>query len=324
MYAAVSHLRSDLIESGMTSYDVATVLKSYKNALRTPSDAAWRQFYEDVVTALLRMSDKRPRRDESSRRATASLLRLIEDDFGSELVSPDLAGRLRSLLIEPEQPANPLRIRGATALVTRASRGIGAVFVEALVAEGARKVYACARDSATLADPWSEIMSSQAVVPLEVDTTDPTSVRRAADAAGDVTLLINNVGAQANIRSVLEMPRAFAPILGSNAPAAILNVLPGRSLLRSDSAALSATSAIRTEFAPRGIHVVDVIRGLIDSYGAAAPPRNVPAGEVVAIAFGAIESQEDIVVARSPRCHAELVEGSENIAAAEPRQHHAN
>ncbi len=109
-------------------------------------------------------------------------------------------------------------IRGATVLVTEADSGIGAVFVETLVAEGAHKVYAGARDVTMLPEPCSEIMSSQIVIPLELDVNDGASVRRALDVAGDVTLLVNNAGA------TVEMCRAFTPILVANSPAAIINV----------------------------------------------------------------------------------------------------
>ena len=92
---AVSHLRADLIESGMTSYDVATIQQAYESALRIVSENAWRHFYEDVITGLLRMSGKPRRYGERARRATESLLRLIDDDFGASLVDPALAAQLR-------------------------------------------------------------------------------------------------------------------------------------------------------------------------------------------------------------------------------------
>src|SRR5690349_3008919 len=79
-----------------------------------------------------------------------------------------------------------MRIEGATALVTGANRGLGKVFVEELLARGAAKVYATARDVSTITDPR--------VTPLALDITDPESVAAAARAAADVNLLINNAG----------------------------------------------------------------------------------------------------------------------------------
>jgi NAD(P)-dependent dehydrogenase (short-subunit alcohol dehydrogenase family) len=72
-----------------------------------------------------------------------------------------------------------------TALVTGANRGLGRKFAVGLVARGA-KVYAAARRPETIDLPG--------VVPIQLDITDPESVRRAADAATDITVLVNNAG----------------------------------------------------------------------------------------------------------------------------------
>jgi NAD(P)-dependent dehydrogenase (short-subunit alcohol dehydrogenase family) len=69
-----------------------------------------------------------------------------------------------------------------TALVTGANRGLGKHFAAQLVERGA-KVYAAARRPETI--------ELSGVEPVQLDITDPTSVRRAADLAGDVTVLIN-------------------------------------------------------------------------------------------------------------------------------------
>src|SRR3954452_12797614 len=72
-----------------------------------------------------------------------------------------------------------------TALVTGANRGLGRRFAEELVARGA-KVYAAARKPETVDIPG--------VVPIQLDITDPESVRRAAEQASDVNVLVNNAG----------------------------------------------------------------------------------------------------------------------------------
>lgn len=100
---AVLHLRSDLVESGMRAYDVAVVERSYERALRAPSEQAWQRFYEEVLAALLHLSGKRRRLDKRTRRATESLLRLIDDDLGSALVDPAVAVQLRRTLIAPSR-----------------------------------------------------------------------------------------------------------------------------------------------------------------------------------------------------------------------------
>jgi hypothetical protein len=75
-----------------------------------------------------------------------------------------------------------------TALVTGANRGLGRQFAAGLVARGA-KVYAAARRPETIDLPG--------VVPIQLDITDPKSVRRAADTATDITVLVNNAGISA-------------------------------------------------------------------------------------------------------------------------------
>ena len=72
-----------------------------------------------------------------------------------------------------------------TALVTGANRGLGKRFATQLIERGA-KVYAAARRPETI--------DVSGVEPIQLDITDPASVRRAADVASDVTVLVNNAG----------------------------------------------------------------------------------------------------------------------------------
>lgn len=163
------------------------------------------------------------------------------------------------------------------ALVTGANRGLGRRFAEQLIARGA-KVYAAARRPETIDIPG--------VVPIALDITDPESIQRAAAQAGDVNVLVNNAGVstRANLLDgslddvrlemethyfgTLQMIRAFAPVIERNGGAAgggaILNVLSVLSWLHpptsgaysaAKAAAWALTDAMRTELAPRGIHV---------------------------------------------------------------------
>jgi NAD(P)-dependent dehydrogenase (short-subunit alcohol dehydrogenase family) len=169
-----------------------------------------------------------------------------------------------------------------TALVTGANRGLGRQFAAGLVARGA-KVYAAARRPETIDLPG--------VVPIPLDITDPESVRRAADAASDVTVLVNNAGIStrasllsgslADVRlemethyfGTLDVTRAFVPIIESNG-GAILNVLPVLSWVHlpengaysaAKAAAWALTDALRQELAPRGIHVAGLHVGYMDT-----------------------------------------------------------
>lgn len=169
------------------------------------------------------------------------------------------------------------------ALVTGANRGLGRRFAEELVARGA-KVYAGARRPETVDLPG--------VTPIQLDITDPESIRRAAQAAPDVNVLINNAGVSTrsglldgsldDIRlemethyfGTLQVIRAFAPVLEANGGGAILNVLSVLSwhhpptsgaYSAAKAAGWALTDAVRTELAPKGIHVAALHVGYMDT-----------------------------------------------------------
>ena len=79
-----------------------------------------------------------------------------------------------------------MKIRDSVAFVTGANRGLGLVFVQELIAAGAQKVYAAARDPKSIA--------LAGATPASLDVTKPESVAAAARAFTDVNLLINNAG----------------------------------------------------------------------------------------------------------------------------------
>src|SRR5882672_619259 len=88
-----------------------------------------------------------------------------------------------------EETMNAQRIEGAVALVTGANRGIGRALTEALLARGAKKVYAAARNPETLRD-----VRDERLVPLQLDLTDVDQIRAAVEAASDVELVFSNAG----------------------------------------------------------------------------------------------------------------------------------
>ncbi|TQR88316.1 SDR family oxidoreductase [Mycobacterium hodleri] len=208
-------------------------------------------------------------------------------------------------------------ISASTALVTGANRGLGRHFAGQLVARGA-KVYAGARDPGSV--------DLEGVIPLAVDVTDPASVAAAAQAAGDVTLLINNAGIAANVNlltgdldgahrematnyfGTLSMVRAFAPLIEGNGGGGILNVLSVLSWVSypdisgycaSKSAAWSMTNAVRLELASRGIVVTGLHVGLMDTDmaegldGPRSDPADVAAQALDAVAAGDYEVLAD-------------------------------
>jgi NAD(P)-dependent dehydrogenase (short-subunit alcohol dehydrogenase family) len=202
-----------------------------------------------------------------------------------------------------------MRIEGSVAFVTGANRGLGRHLAEQLVARGA-KVYGGARNP--------ESVTSEGVIPVQVDITDPASVEAAAAVAGDVTLLVNNAGISSfrglldgpldDIRAQMEshyfgtlsVTRAFAPHLIANAPGAVLNVLSVLSWLHPGglgaySAAKAAlwaqTDSVREEFAPHGVGVTALHVGYMDTDMVADvdAPKLDPAA-VAALALDGVES----------------------------------
>lgn len=176
-----------------------------------------------------------------------------------------------------------MNTENVVALVTGANRGLGRRFAEQLVARGA-KVYAGARRPETVDLPG--------VIPVQLDITDAESIRRAAEFAGDVNVVVNNAGVSTqatlldgsldDIRlemethyfGTLQMLRAFAPIVERNGGGAILNVLSVLSWLHppasgaysaAKAAAWALTDAVRTELAPKGIHVAALHVGYMDT-----------------------------------------------------------
>jgi NAD(P)-dependent dehydrogenase (short-subunit alcohol dehydrogenase family) len=184
-------------------------------------------------------------------------------------------------------------VQGKVALVTGANRGIGRALVDALVAAGAKRIYAAARGGKLTP-------SNEAVVPLSLDITSEDDVARAAETASDVEILINNAGVsssasllgapsleeaaremQVNYFGTLAMCRAFAPVLARNDGGAIVNVLsilsrvslpPVGSYSASKAAAYSLTQSLRAELASQGTLVVGVMPGFVDTDMASRVP----------------------------------------------------
>ncbi len=193
------------------------------------------------------------------------------------------------------------KIAGRVALVTGANRGIGKAITEALLAAGAAKVYAAARNTSGLAR-----LKQQHGARLELLTLDVTNgdqVAAAAAKATDVDLLINNAGVvsaplgasiadaghfeagrqemEVNYFGVLRLVQAFAPVLAKNGGGAIANVssvvgLSNFPILASYSvskaAVRSLTQAARVQLAEQGTQVFGIYPGPVDTDMAAEIP----------------------------------------------------
>ena len=71
-------------------------------------------------------------------------------------------------------------------MVTGGHRGFGRALVDELLERGAAKVYATSHSSQPQRDPR--------IVPLVLDVTDDASVAAAAQAAPEVSIVVNNAG----------------------------------------------------------------------------------------------------------------------------------
>jgi NAD(P)-dependent dehydrogenase (short-subunit alcohol dehydrogenase family) len=178
-----------------------------------------------------------------------------------------------------------MRIRDAVAFVTGANRGLGLVLAQELLAAGARKVYAAARQP--------ERITLDGVERVRLDVTQPDTITAAARACPDVNLLINNAGIalwtgflapdaveaarvemETNYFGPLLLSRAFAPVLAQNGGGAIVNLLSILSWVAvpmagtysaSKAAAWALTNGLRTGLREQGTHVLGVHAGPIDT-----------------------------------------------------------
>ena len=178
-----------------------------------------------------------------------------------------------------------MNLQNSVVLITGANRGLGLAFAQAALAAGARKVYAAARDPATVTLPG--------VTPVQLDVTNPTQIAAAVAACPDVTLLVNNSGisrgssflgtdAMAAARAEFEtnffgpwaVAQAFAPVLQANGGGAVLNVLSVLSWLTipgvatysaSKAAAWSLSNGLRNELRAQGTQVTSLHVAYMDT-----------------------------------------------------------
>lgn len=217
-----------------------------------------------------------------------------------------------------------MQIKSSVALVTGANRGFGLALARALVERGARTVYAAARDPGTITNgPLGDL---KAIVPVRLDVTDPAQIAAAANAFGDVSLLVNNAGIsrsssllaadaiaaaraelETNVVGPIATSRAFAPALARAGGGAIINVLsvlswvtlpPLATYSVSKAAAWAATNGLRLELRGQGTQVLGVHVGYMDTDMAARAPEPKSRPEDIArTVLDALEAGQDEVLA---------------------------
>ncbi|AWS41891.1 SDR family oxidoreductase [Streptosporangium sp. 'caverna'] len=190
-----------------------------------------------------------------------------------------------------------MKIQDSVVFVTGGGRGLGKALVDEVLARGAAKVYATARDPKTITNPD--------VVPLQLEVTDPASVAAAVAQAPDVNLLINNAGVtlaadylngdleevrrefEINFYGPLHMTRALAPRLIANG-GHLLNIHSALSwyatlgaYAASKAALWSMSNALRQDLHPHGVGVTGLHVGWVDTdlatQWAGDAPRSAPA-----------------------------------------------
>lgn len=211
-----------------------------------------------------------------------------------------------------------MKLANATVLITGANRGIGLAFAKAVLARGARKVYAGARNPASIA--------LAGVTPIKLDVTSADDVATAAALAGDVTIVINNAGvaetgsfltpdAEASLRrhldvnvfGTLRVSQAFAPVLARHGGGALLNVASIASWISgpllanyavSKSAVWSLSNGLRNDLREQKTQVLTLHMGFVDTdlTNGIDAPKSTPEA-IVARALDALEAGAEEVLA---------------------------
>lgn len=204
-----------------------------------------------------------------------------------------------------------MKLQDSVVFITGANRGLGLAFAKAALAAGARKVYAAARNPASI--------TLAGVVPVALDVTDAAQVAAAVHACGDVTLLINNAGIslgsdllspgavdkaraefETNFFGVWALAAAFAPVLKANGGGAIVNVLSAlawatfpsvATYSTSKAAAWSLSNGLRNELRAQGTQVTSLHVGYMDTdmTDGIDAPKSAPA-DVARVALEGVEA----------------------------------
>ena len=179
--------------------------------------------------------------------------------------------------------------KSSVVFVTGSNRGLGFAIVKELLNSGVPRIYAGVRDPEKFRPP---VFDDQRISPIGIDVTDAEAILKAAAAATDVTVLVNNAGVlefggaldvseasmerslSANLLGPLLMARAFVPVMERNGGGTIVNILSLLSLTNEPSfssycaskfASWSMTQSLRHELKDRNIKVVAVFPGGIDT-----------------------------------------------------------
>jgi NAD(P)-dependent dehydrogenase (short-subunit alcohol dehydrogenase family) len=190
-------------------------------------------------------------------------------------------------------PTPPGRLDGRTALVTGASRGIGAAVAVALDRAGARVVLT-ARDRPALEAVAADLDHDPVVLLADLSAAEAPAdlAARSVAALGGLDILVNNAAAAArlptvevdaelidrlyavNVRAPLLLTAALIPSLGAHRRGAVVNLssvsgvvgTPMRAAYAATKGAVDAmTRSLAVELGPLGIRVNSVAPGVVDT-----------------------------------------------------------
>jgi NAD(P)-dependent dehydrogenase (short-subunit alcohol dehydrogenase family) len=180
-----------------------------------------------------------------------------------------------------------LDLKGQTAVVTGASRGIGLAIVRALASAGVNVIAGASRSSAEL----DELVRTGPVQSVTVDLAEPAGPGELASVAGDrIDILVNNVGSAPartggflsitdedwdasitlNLMAAVRTTRAALPVMLAAGQGAIVNIcsanarLPDPAVMdysAAKAALASFSKALSKEVGPKGIRVNTVSPG---------------------------------------------------------------
>ncbi|HHJ35374.1 MAG TPA: SDR family NAD(P)-dependent oxidoreductase [Gammaproteobacteria bacterium] len=184
-----------------------------------------------------------------------------------------------------------LNVKDKIALVTGANRGIGEAFVKVLLEQGARKIYAAARDLDNLKPVIA--LAPDIIEPVLLDVTDTGHIQALPEKISALDILVNNAGIanacnstsdnaveisrlemETNLFGPMQITLALLPQLKRSSEAAIINLssiagisnFPALGPYSATKAAMhSYTQGLRAELADTNIQVVGVYPGPIDT-----------------------------------------------------------
>jgi len=209
-------------------------------------------------------------------------------------------------------------VKDKIALVTGANRGIGEGFVKTLLEQGAKKIYAAARDVSNLTPLVA--LDPKVIEPILLDVTNIEHIKALPGKIPALDLLINNAGIanacgstsenaveisrlemETNLFGPMQITLQLLPLLKQSSQAAIINLssiagisnFPMLGPYSATKAAMhSYTQGLRAELAGDNISVTGVYPGPIDTRMAEdfdmekAPPAQVAVRALAALEKG--------------------------------------